>query len=497
MKAALDSWTSRIKKKLAARYDHSQLKKMAFSIALSSCLVSGLIMLFPLFASALHSVVGLSYTQINVVVSLSAVGMYLCLPVLGYLADCYGPALLSLILIWAFCPAYFVSAVLVRLVTSMTVTAAGLTELGNSPVAISETYAELNGIGVAVLAASFCFIGLATSSLYFSSLLTCAKIYPDRRALAISLPVTCYGLSSLMGAQVMKLRYFHDHRHDGELHLGRVFAFFAVLYLFMGLLNFVANSIVSLEQEVIFDIPEQEPLLQNDVNPHLSRDSLQPHRSIEPVDHKARYLSFLRDRSAWLLLASLLLNIGPLESFQNNLASIISAIVPNGSVKLSDQVSVLAVLSTAIRLVVGVAAEFLLSEKRQFPISKMWILVTLIVLGIMAQFALLGSVGFSMVAILSGLCYGGLFTIYPTIIASVWGVDLMGSTWGSFMVAPAIGSISFSLLHGKHMDHCKKDVVSSGSCLNGYFAITAVSLFVSLACVSVVWLIWHRRGVRV
>ena len=68
----------------------------------------------------------------------------------------------------------------------------------------------------------FCFIGLATSSLYFSSLITCARICPDHKGLAISLPITCYGLSALLGAQILKLPYFH--RHD-VLDLEVVFLF--------------------------------------------------------------------------------------------------------------------------------------------------------------------------------------------------------------------------------------------------------------------------------
>ena len=112
-----------------------------------------------LFALALHRTMGLTYTEINFIVSLSAVGMYLCLPILGYLADKYSPALLTLISIWAFCPAYAVNAHLVK------------AEQG------------LIASWCFCMAASFCFIGLATSLLYFLSLLTCAK-YPNHKSMA-------------------------------------------------------------------------------------------------------------------------------------------------------------------------------------------------------------------------------------------------------------------------------------------------------------------------
>lgn len=492
MKYHLERWTRRIRRGLSKRYDLEHLKKIAFAIALATCLLLGLIMLFSLYALSLHNTVGLSYTEINVIVLLSAVGMYLCLPVLGYLADCYGPALLLLISIWAFCPAYFVNALLVSLVR--------LSHL-------EEPFAELNKMGVLVMAFSFCFIGLATSSLYFSSLLTCAKIYPDHKALAISLPVSCYGVSSLIGAQLMKVPYFHVK--DGrELDLEKVYMFFAVLYLFMGALNFVSNSIVSIETDIVFgneepQIPDSEMGTPADsiMGNGDEETALLPQRShIEPVDHKARYIRFLKDKSAWALLISLLLNIGPMESFQNNLGLIIES-TTGGEGVLADQVSVIALLSTAVRLVVGVVADYILSSKRRYPVCKVWLMVGFIVVGIMAQIAVIYGFSFTTISILSGICYGGLFTIYPTVIASVWGVDLMGSTWGLFMVAPAIGSILYSLLHGEEMDSCKNrgnyDHGTDG-CLVHYFITTGVSLFLSLVFVVVAWRVfWYRRGLKV
>ncbi|SGZ55831.1 CIC11C00000000614 [Sungouiella intermedia] len=475
----LHRFTHKIKNALASRYDLVHLKRLAFAIALTSCLSLGSIMLFSLFALALHNSVGLSYTQINFIVSLSAVGMYLCLPVLGYLADCYGPALLSLISIWAFCPAYFVNAIIVRLVSTH-----------------YELLPQLTPGNVAVLAVSFCFIGLATSSLYFASLLTCARIYPNHKSLAISMPVSCYGLSTLIGSQIMKLGYFHELKN--ELDLYRVFLFFAFLYLVVGILNFVSNSIVSLEQEVIFG--ETEPLLSDSETSvdcsSISDSSLTPVRSqrsaLEPVDHHSRFIAFLKDKSAWVFLLSLMLNVGPLESFQNNLGLIIQS-TSSGNVQLTDQVSIIAALSTIIRLLIGVVADWISSEDRKHPVCKVWLLVGLTLIGTVGQFGVLYFPDFAIVSVLNGISYGGLFTTYPTIIASIWGVDLMGSTWGSFMVAPAVGSIVFSLMHGHEMDSCTK----STKCLSRYFQVTGVSMFLSTLCILFVWrIMWWRRGLK-
>lgn len=75
-----------IKSYLSTLIALENLKVVAFLISLLSCLVAGSILLFTLYTSSFHEVLGLSYLQINMISSLSALGMYFCLPVLGYLA---------------------------------------------------------------------------------------------------------------------------------------------------------------------------------------------------------------------------------------------------------------------------------------------------------------------------------------------------------------------------------------------------------------------------
>ena len=80
----------------------------------------------------------------------------------------------------------------------------------------------------------------------------------------------------------------------------------------------------------------------------------------------------------------------------------------------------------------------------------------------------------------SGAGYGGLFTVYPTIIASIWGIDMLGTIWGSFMVGPAIGLVIFLLLYGHEADgHCPQK-----GCLQRYFGITTISMVLSLGLVA-------------
>lgn len=434
-----------IKKYLSRHVALENLKKLAFLFSLLSCLVAGSILLFTLYTASFHDLLGLSYLQINSIASLSALGMYFCLPVLGYLADSYGPALLSLFLIWFFCPSYFVNSYLVNLrVTSI--------------------------YGYCI---TFCFIGLATSSLYFSSLITCARIYPDHKGLAISLPITCYGLSALIGAQLLKLPCFHK---EGYLDLKVVFLVFGWLYLFVGVISFIASSIVIVELELLFNIaaPEEIDSTDDDDDEETPLLELTRTRSLEPPNHHQRFIKFLKDPSAWILLGSLILNIGPLESYQNNLSSILKH---SNHANLSDQVSLMAASSTAARLILGVLSDYLSKY-----ICRVWLLIFIIVVGIIGQLT-------ETSALLNGASYGGMFTLYPTIVASIWGIDIMGSTWGSFMIAPAAGSVLFSMVYGKNADSC-------ATCLSRYFYLTASSLGLSCTLILISWRLWYKRGFK-
>ncbi|RLV83802.1 putative transporter MCH1 [Meyerozyma sp. JA9] len=450
----------RIRHYLSYHVSHRRLKVGSFVASLLCCLSAGSILLFSLFSYSLHSL-GLSYLEINSIASVSAVGMYLCLPVLGYLADTHGPPLLSLISIFCFVPSYYYNAYLVQASASSS-----------------------QRISVAALSMTFLLIGLATSALYFSSLLTCAKIFPNRKGLAISLPVTCYGLSSLIGSQVLQMGYFRPQNH---LDLYRVFCFFGTFYLAMGLVNFLAASLESMESDVIFS--DHEPLLHAHHDPEdcTDNESLRPVPSTLSQNQRRRFGAFLADPRAWLLLVSFVLAIGPLESFQNNLGSIVEN--SSKSQNLTTMVSILAACSTVSRLVAGGLCDWLHPANHESAGGALVVLPLTIIVAGLGQF-LVNFANLKVATGVSGAGYGGLFTVYPTIIASIWGIDMLGTIWGSFMVGPAVGSVMFSLLYGHEADgYCPQR-----GCLRRYFGITTASMVLSLVLVAVMMVRKRKPG---
>lgn len=58
----------------------------------------------------------------------------------------------------------------------------------------------------------------------------------------------------------------------------------------------------------------------------------------------------------------------------------------------------------------------------------------------------------SLVSSLIGVSYGAVFTLFPTLCAYVWGVEILGSTWGLFLSAPAVGAVLFGMFFASEYD---------------------------------------------
>lgn len=456
--------TKHIRSFLQHRFSTKSLKRLTCSISLISCLCAGSVLLFALFTPVLQHELHYTQFQINIIGSFTSIGMYLPLPILGYLADCHGPVLLSIITLLLFAPGYSFAASVIQ-----------------------------NGWSFWYLAISFGFIGCATSALYFTALLSCAKIYPKNKGLTISAPVTCYGLSSLIGSQVLKLSFL---RKEGELDLYKSFRFFSVLYFFLGLFNWVSASVVTIERDVLLrkhEDGESTPLLADpDEQDNGDDDDLVP-------DHKAKFLKFLKDISTYVLLFSVLLSIGPSEMYITNMGSLVKAISPRSLI--SDQVSIHAVFSTLSRLSLGALSDFLVDR---YQISRSWLLLSIILLGMVTQFCIASSIfvenQYYIISALSGFSYGGLFTLYPTVIFSIWGSEIFGSAWGSFMIAPAIGSTSFGMIFGVVYDKSCRVFTETvnltyNNCVSLVFWINSLAFFFSALLLIIAWKgIWTKRG---
>jgi MFS family permease len=338
-----------------------------------------------------------------------------------------------------------------------------------------------NKFGYQIMALSFGLIGCATSSFYFTNLMTCAKIYPKNKGLTISAPVASYGLSSLIGAQLLKLKLLNNG--DG-LDLSKAFRLFSILYFVLGVFNWISSSVVTIEKNILLKqhTDEESPLLSSeDIDDDLV------------TDHKTKFMDFLKDISAYILLVCFFFTIGPSEMYITNMGSLIDTISPGSSI--SNQVSIHAIFSTLARLSLGALSDFVSSK---YGMSRIWLLLAVLILGLLTQvFIALETFSgqqYFITSLLSGFVYGGLFTLFPTIVLSIWGSEIFGSVYGFYMLSPAIGSSLFGMLYGIVYDsRCWVDSLSG--CVGPVFWITALSFGISAMLLILAWrCIWVRKA---
>lgn len=408
--------------------------------------------------------------------SVTNLGMYLTPPILGVIADNHGPITLSIISVLGFIPSYLYVGHVFK----------------HPDIANSESSFNLTLL-------CFTLIGISTSALYFSALITCTKLYPSRKLLSISLPTTCYGISSVFGSQLLRIPWFWSKSH-GLLDLGRVFESFALIYIVIGLLAWIATSVVSMLNDN--EEKESSKLSQEHIREQEHDHEQQPllPRSDESTENHNPMLIF-KDPMTYLFGISMLLSLGPLEMFVTNMSSLSNLIIKRNIVSLSSELlSIYAISSTLSRLSTGLLVDFLTARK----ISLKWILMTLLSLGFIAQLLILNLTNPSRLAdtkdilwtgILFGIIYGGLFTIYPTIILIVYGEALFGTAYGSLLIPTAVGSILSCMSYAKTYDSRCHQEGATTTCINPVYYLTSTQLVLSMGVTLIVFFAWKRRRI--
>ncbi|SCU88691.1 LADA_0E11562g1_1 [Lachancea dasiensis] len=453
--SSLEHWlTFHIRSCLHPKFHITTLRKVAFVIALVSCVASGLVSIISLFTRPWHSHMHYTSLQINLISSAVNLGGYLTPPLLGIISDSHGPVVLSWLATVGFVSSY---------------------SYGSYIFEHGEAHFSLTII-------AFSVIGVSTSALFFSGLLTCAKLFPRSKFLSISCPTTFYGLASLIGSEILKNSWFF-HGYD-YLDLGRVFKAFAWFHAVVGTLTWVSTSVVTILKSPV-EQEEHEPLLDGQ-------------SGISTNDYKERIGRFFRDPAMYLIFFTFFLTIGSLEMFLTNMGSVAILVSPEDRDIQPRVLSFYAFMSTITRLIVGLVADFFASHK----LSRMPILYVGLAIGLTAQLLVL-NVGSNtnLILLASALCgtaYGGLFTIFPTLTLSIWGYSIFGTAYGCFMVAPAFGSTMFGILYARIYDAQCSTAYAGAQCVSPVFSLTAVSFGVAFVACAITYIcFWRRKGLDI
>lgn len=161
-------------------------------------------------------------------------------------------------------------------------------------------------------------------------------------------------------------------------------------------------------------------------------------------------------------------------------------------------VSILSVGSFLGRLLSGVGSDFLV---KVVGASRGWCLVVASLVFFVAQICALNVVNphfLGLVSGLSGLGYGFLFGVFPSIVAETFGIHGLSQNWGFMTLSPVISGNIFNMFYGVIFD--KHSVVGEDgdrSCPDGvdcYRNAYFVTLFAcALGTLTTLWTIRHQH----
>jgi hypothetical protein len=220
-----------------------------------------------------------------------------------------------------------------------------------------------------------------------------------------------------------------------------------------------------------------------------------------------RGFAMLRHSQAYFLfsLMGLLTGIGLMTI--NNIGNDSTALWRHYDDSVSDtfiikrqamHVSILSVGSFVGRLLSGVGSDFLV---KSLHASRTWCLFAAASVFTVAQLFALGiqnPYNLWLVSSLTGLAYGFLFGVFPSIVAETFGIHGLSTNWGCMTVAPIISGNIFNLFYGMVYDaHSIVNEKGERICDMGkecYHKAYYVTLVAGIAaCVVSLGSIWHEH----
>ncbi|OBA26246.1 MFS general substrate transporter, partial [Hanseniaspora valbyensis NRRL Y-1626] len=445
-------------RKTFTKIHSSTASQQRYCLSLVSSLAAGSVMIISLYSSTWLTLLNYNSFQINLISSAINIGAYMVPPILGAICDTHGPVTLSLISFFSFVPHYYI-----------------MSRIGSIPIS------EVKHFSIMIYCCAM--IGCGTSSLYFASLISCARFFKESKMMSVSMPTTLYGCGSVLFAYVVthwkKFKLIPKDKVEFNsdttfLNLQQVFKYMALFYFIVIVLNYVATAIVThLKLEYEEELEEVE--VAEERNPLLHRDNTNYEAITNTLTNKLQ--RFIRNKKTVLLFLIVFLSIGCLETFISNMAAI-SELYSSDKLIYSPQIALsnFSIFSTCIRFVVGMVVD--LSAKKYGKHSKnvdIYLMICLLILGLISQTVMyLSNSYLNILSGVMGISYGGLFTIFPIITLNHYDDSIFAIAYGCFLLAPAAGTPLFSLVFAKIFDK-NQCLISwfSFSCINSIFLITS------------------------
>lgn len=388
---------------------------------------------------------------------------------------------------------------------------------------------------VAVLCLFSFFTGAGSCSAFSASIKAAALSYPDSRGTATAFPLAAFGLSAVFFATVA-LALPHDTSHfllllaTGTVLLPTLSLFF----LRTGIspldslpqkesqkLHYTKSSdarhsrpktdttAASVEEDEFGD--EHSSLLSSPSPPNTPNNESSKSTPHSEAHLDVRGMPLLRLPEFWQLftMLGLLCGIGlmTINNIGNMTQSLWLAYDPTTSSAFIAKrqvlhVSLLSLSSFSGRLLSGIGSDILVSRYNR---SRFWCLFLSASIFLAAQTAALTityPVHLFAISSLTGLAYGILFGVYPSLVAHAFGVPGMSQNWGTMILAAVLAGNTFNLVYGAIFDkHSILDPTTGDrECLLGkqcYHSAFWLTLAASaLAVMLVLYSIHHEKRVH-
>jgi len=253
-------------------------------------------------------------------------------------------------------------------------------------------------------------------------------------------------------------------------------------------------------------VDETSSLLSDASGPedHVGKNNVDLDRS-HRVD--IRGFRLLRSLDFWqlFLIMSMLAGIGLMTI--NNIGNDAQALWQRHDDSVSQEflvarqqmhVSILSVCSFLGRLLSGVGSDFLV---KKLHASRVWCLVFATFIFFLAQVCALSIENphyLWFVSSLSGLGYGFLFGVFPSVVAESFGIRGLSQNWGFMTLAPVISSNIFNIFYGRTYD--RHSIIRDDGdrvCMDGIDCYKAAYWVTLGACglglFADLWFIRHQR----
>jgi len=331
-----------------------------------------------------------------------------------------------------------------------------------------------------------CFFSFLTGSggcaAFLGSIKTSALNWPDHRGTATAFPLAAFGLSAFFFSAISTIA-FPDNTSTFLLVLaiGTFCMIFISSFFLLVVPHGPSYSALTSEQDrqqplgnplhrmQPTNVPDSESSYSDETSSLVSHQHDGAEDDTKNVDSLAhdshhldiRGLAMLPRLDFWLLwtLLGLLTGVGlmTINNLGNDAQALWNHYDPNASSEWVQRrqlmhVSILSIFSFLGRLLSGIGSDVVV---KKLHMSRFWCIIISSLVFCAAQVA--GATvenpnSLVFVSGLTGLGYGFLFGVYPTLVAEAFGVHGLSQNWGCMTLAPVVAGNIFNLLYGTIYD---------------------------------------------